>query len=252
MQDNSQKTIVVKPKPNKNKWSWYIAAAVLVCGILICLAYFGGTNSNAGKSPGGPASQTPAASTPQNTPAQNTTPAVVTPPKTPVNQTPAPASTPSPALPTPPPKPTPTVTIPVSSALITKQAYQMVLTLDDMGQGWMAGSAASPGRPQVYSSSHMTFTKGSAFSPVVQNTVDVYRTVDAAMNAFTVAKPANLASITLSYPNIGDECFLNDSVPTNKLLVFRKNNVVASIIVQQDKTSDLVSYAQIVERKITP
>lgn len=262
MQDNSQQTVVVKPKPNRANRTWYIAAAVVAGGILICLAYFAGANLNTGKSQA-PAAQTPAASKPQ------TTTPISTPSTTPVTQppaqTPAPSPTPTPTVSNPPSTPvaTPPQQTPSqpsnppaastsSSGLIMKQAYTMTLTLDDMGAGWMLGNAGSPGKPQIFSSSHVTFTKGSSFSPAVQNTVEVYRTVDAAITAYQAEKPANAATLTLSYPSIGDECFMNDTVATNKVLVFRKSNVVVWIMVQQDKTSDPVHYAQIVEQKVTP
>jgi hypothetical protein len=262
MQDNSQQTVVVKPKPNRSNRTWYIAAAVVAGGILICLAYFAGVGSNAGKSQA-PAVQTPAASKPQsNTPQQTTTP-VSTPSNPPITQPPAQTPTPTASNPpstpvTTPPQQTPSqpsnppAASTTSSGLIMKQAYTMTLTLDDMGAGWIPGNAGSPGKPQIFSSSHVTFTKGSSFSPVVQNTVEVYRTVDAAITAYQAEKPANAATLSLSYPSIGDECFLNDTVATNKTLVFRKNNVVVWIMTQQDKTSDPVHYAQIVEQKVTP
>jgi hypothetical protein len=259
MQDNSQQTVVVKPKPNRSNRTWYIAAAIVAGGIIFCLAYFAGVGSNANKS------QSPAVKpqTPQQTTAPVSTPS--NPPVTqPPAQAPAPAPTPTPApIPAPstpavsPPQQTPAPgnNPPVSStgtgSLITKQAYQMTLTLDDMGPGWMPGNAGSPGKPQIFSSSHVTYTKGTSFSPSVQNTVDVYRTVDAAIAAYEDAKPANTATLSMSYPNIGDECFLNDTVASNKMLVFRKNNVVVAVTVQQDKSSDPVHYAQIVEQKVT-
>ena len=121
-----------------------------------------------------------------------------------------------------------------------------------MGTGWVAGNATSPPRTQAFSTSNAMYTKGSAFSPIVQNTVTVYRTVDTAVNIFDVERTHAAANVTLSYPNVGDECFLNDSVLTNKTLVFRKNNVVAWITIQQDKSSDPEQYAKIVEQKIAP
>jgi hypothetical protein len=128
----------------------------------------------------------------------------------------------------------------------------MILTLADMGAGWHQSSAASPRGGTVFSSSHVVFTRGSAFSPVVQNTVSVYRTVDLAINAYDAEKAANADAVKLSNPFIGNECFLNESVAISKTLVFRKNNVVVWIQMQQDKTGDPVQYAQIVEQKITP
>ena len=273
MQDNSQQTFINQPPPEqvpapplmpqptpKPKtvtpiWVWIIAGLIVVGGIVGCLVYFAGLNQNAGTK--GPASQPPAATTPTTTPA---TPAASKPPSTPAVQPPAAAATPvtPPATPvvTPPPQTpaqpsNPPSASPVSSGtLINKQAYQLVLTLADMGTGWMQSSAASPSRPQVTSSSHMNFTQGSSFSPVVQSMASVFRSVEAAQNAYEAEKPANTATGAISHPNIGDECFLNDSVPNNKVLVFRKSNVVAWIIVQQDKTSDLLPYARTVEQKI--
>ena len=267
MQDNSLETVINKPKPKQTMLGWYIAAAVLVCGILICLAYFAGANQNAGTK--SPAAQTPVASTPQNTTPQNTAPAATTPANIPVTQQPAPVSTPTPAVTTPPATPvvTSVVTPPAqtpsqpsnptpsssldSSTLVTKQAYQMTLNISDMGSGWTQSSAASPSATGVSSSSHVIFTEGSSFAPVVHCIVAVYRSVTAATNAYDAQRPATTASLSLSSVAIGDECFLNDTVANNKVLVFRQNNVVATIIIQQDKTGDPVKYAQIVEQKIT-
>ena len=255
MQDNSQETVINKPKPKQTMLGWYIAAAVLVCGILICLAYFAGANQNAGTK--SPATQTPVASTPQPATPQNTAPVVTTPP---VTQQPAPVSTPTPAVTTPPVAVTPPAQTPSqppppssidSSALITKQAYQMTLNLTDMGPGWTGSSAASPSRTGVASSSHVIYTQGSSFASVVHCIVGVYRTINSAINAYDTERPATTASLSLSSPAVGDESFLNDTVSNNKVLVFRKNNVVVSIIIQQDKTADPVKYAQIVEQKIT-
>jgi hypothetical protein len=125
----------------------------------------------------------------------------------------------------------------------------MVLTLDDMGPGWLRGIAGSAGQAQVYSSSHVQYTKGTSFSPVVQNTVAVYRSVAAAQNAYEAERPT---TASVSNPGIGDESFLNDSVPIDKKLVFRKDNVVVWVWLQNDKTEDPVHYAQIIEPRITP
>jgi hypothetical protein len=260
MQDNSQETVANKPKPKKTMLGWYIAAAILVCGIIICLAYFAGANQNTGTK--NPVSQTPAASTPQSTTPKNTAPAVTTPS---VTQQPAPVSNPAPAAVTPPATPvaTPPAQTPSqssnplpsgsldSSTLVTKQAYQMTLNLTDMGSGWTASSAAAPSATGVTSSSHVIFTEGSSFAPVVHCIVAVYRSITLATNAYDAQRPATTASLSLSSLAIGDECFLNDTLANNKVLVFRQNNVVVLIIIQQDKTGDPLKYAQIVEQKIT-
>jgi hypothetical protein len=82
----------------------------------------------------------------------------------------------------------------------------------------------------------------------VQNTVVVYREVKLAQDAYNNAKPSG---VTLSNPSIGDECFLNNSVPIDRLLVFRKSNVVVWVWLKQDKTGDIESYAKTVEKKVT-
>ena len=123
----------------------------------------------------------------------------------------------------------------------------MTLTLEDVGQGWLKGNAVPPSRETVTSSCSVHYYKGTSFSPVIQNTVAVYRNLDAAQRAYT-KEESNQTSVT--HPSIGNECFLNDAVPINKLLVFRKANVVVWVWLQQDKKGDLEHYAMIVEPRI--
>jgi len=124
----------------------------------------------------------------------------------------------------------------------------MTLTLDDMGQGWLKGNAVQGTRGDVISSSSAHYYKGTSFSPVVQNTVAVYRSMSSAMSAYA-KEEANQATVT--HPSYGNECFLNDSVAINKLLVFRKDNVVVWIWLQQDKKGDIEQYAKILALRIT-
>jgi len=150
---------------------------------------------------------------------------------------------------TPPGSTPPPVSALDATTLITKQASQMTLTIDDMGQGWTRGNAVAPAIQQVTSSSHVYYTQGSSYAPGVQNTVAVYRSIAGAENSFAREKQANLST---SNPGIGTECLLNDSVPINKLLVFRKNNVVVWVWLKQYKEGDIERYARIVEQRITP
>jgi len=134
-----------------------------------------------------------------------------------------------------------------ATTLISRQAYQLTLTLDDMGPGWARGNAAAPAIQQVTSSSHVCYTQGSAYTPGVQNSVAVYRSIAVANKAYAREKEANHAD---SNPNIGDECLLNDSAPINRLLIFRKNNVVVWVWLKQYKEGDIERYARIVEQRI--
>lgn len=125
----------------------------------------------------------------------------------------------------------------------------MTLTFDDMGPGWIKGSGIPPSKALVYSTCVVQYTRGATFAKNVLNMVAVYRSIAAAQNAYELEKPSN---VTVSSPNIGDECFLNDSVGINKELVFRKNNVIVWVWVQNDKSGDPEPYARIVLQKISP
>jgi hypothetical protein len=196
----------------------------------------------------------PSAGTPQNTtPPAAITPVPVTPaPPAPTTPTPPPAPAPAPVpiiTVTPPAQPVPTVQPPAAENLIRRDAGAMTLTLDDMGQGWLKGNSVQASKGEVISSSSVHYYKGTSFSPVVQNTVAVYRSMDAATRAYA-AEQANQSSVT--HPAIGNECFLNETVLINKLLVFRKQNVVVWIWLQQDKKGDVEHYANIVAPRIIP
>jgi hypothetical protein len=131
--------------------------------------------------------------------------------------------------------------------LATKEAYLMVLTMEDMGSGWVKGNVSPPASRDSTSSSQVSYSQGSNFAPTVQNTVVVYRNMQAAVSAYAGARPSG---VSLSNPAIGDECFLNDSVAIERLLVFRQSNVVVWIWLKQYKSGDIEGYARTVEKKI--
>lgn len=162
-------------------------------------------------------------------------------PETPMTSTPIQTVTPPPAT-------IPNIPVPEMENLIRTEACKMVLTLDDMGDGWVKGNAVPPSRGEVISSCSVHYYKGSSFSPVLQNTVAVYRSIDYASRAFAREETSQTV---VTHPGYGDECFMNDSVAINKLLVFRKDNVVVWIWLQNDKKGNIESYARIIEQKIT-
>lgn len=136
-----------------------------------------------------------------------------------------------------------------ADGMITRQAYQMVLTKDDLGMSWIKGNISPPPASYSLSSSHVSYSQGANFAPTVQNSVVVYRSIEAAVKAYDTAKPSGPS---VSSPAIGDACFLNGSVPIDRLLVFRKANVVAWVWLKQYKTGDIEGYARIVEKRVTP
>jgi hypothetical protein len=211
----------------------------IVLGLFVGSACTSGGATQPQENPGGKSEET-------------TAPAGITPPVSPpppVEPLPPPSipATPDPANQPPPDSNSPTGDSPDATALITRQASQMTLTLKDMGPGWTQGSAIAPSIQQVTSSSHVYYTQGSSYAPGVQNTVAVYRSIAFAENAYTKEKQANPS---VSNPAIGDECLLNDSVPINKVLIFRKNNIVVWLWVKQYKEGDIERYARIVEQRI--
>lgn len=125
----------------------------------------------------------------------------------------------------------------------------MALTLDDLGQTWSRVTVGSQSVLYATSVCHVGYQQGGYYAAIVQNTVAVYRTVDAASNAYNQGKTS---SPSLSSAAIGDECFINDSNPLNRELVFRKNNVVVSVLLKNYQSGDLEHYARIVESRISP
>jgi hypothetical protein len=119
--------------------------------------------------------------------------------------------------------------------------------MEDMGIGWIKGNVSPAAIRDTLSSSQVAYSQGANFAPTVQNSAVVFRNLQSAVKAYAGARPSGPS---LSNPAIGDECFLNDSVPTDRLLVFRKGNVVVWIWLKQYKSGDIVGYARTVEKKI--
>ncbi|MBI4288201.1 MAG: hypothetical protein HY671_07235 [Chloroflexi bacterium] len=134
-----------------------------------------------------------------------------------------------------------------SPQLVTKDASQLVLALSDFKPGWTQLSSKSTTKQGAQSAYHSYFYRGTVYPPVVQNTVAVYPSVDSAIQMYLGEKPQN---VSLEYPEIGDECFVNTAVDINKVLVFRKSNVIVWIWLQQAPFDDITPYAKKIEGKI--
>jgi hypothetical protein len=231
------------------KGVYFVIAPVIMVSLVLCAC-----TATGAQQPASPALQDNT-STAANTPAINPAPTVPSIPVTPESpKNPAIPATPAASTPTqsglpPPPSIAQLAKIdtPAAENLIRTEANLMTLTLDDMGPGWMKGNPVSPSRQDVISASSVHYYKGTSFSSVVQNTIGVYRSMDAAIRAYA-KEEANQSAVT--HPAFGNECFLNDSVAINKLLVFRKANVVSWLWLQNDKKGDVEPYAKIVASKI--
>lgn len=132
-------------------------------------------------------------------------------------------------------------------ALITQNASELVLAVEDFEPGWVQQSAKPVTKEGAQSAYHVYFYKGTFYPTVVQNTVAVYPSIDLAKQVYLGEKPQN---VSLEYPKVGNECFLNIAVPENQRLVFRTSNVVVWLWLQQDMFGDVKSYARIIEGKI--
>jgi len=130
---------------------------------------------------------------------------------------------------------------------ISEDAATLVLSLDDFEPGWTLLKQQEVIIENTLSAYHVYFYKGTISPPVIQNTVAVYSNEDFAKEGYLKEKPTN---VSLDYPDIGDECFLDISVEINKLLVFRIENVVVQIKLQQDYFEDIEKYGRIVEQKV--
>ncbi len=132
--------------------------------------------------------------------------------------------------------------------IVTIEASQLSLQLEDFDVGWIESTAESTTKEGALSAYHVYYHEGSSLFPsVIQSTIVVYPTIDIAQQVYLDEKPTN---ISLDDPDVGNESFLDVSVPMQEYLVFRENNVVVWIWLQQDLTEDIKRYAQIVEKKI--
>ena len=230
---------------------WISGAAVLLISLMMAVPVMSACTINEAAQTPLPADQ-PAAQPPVTTP-DATTPSI---PVTPVPAAPATPAAPAEATPaastpivtvTPPAKPIPTVVPPELENIVKTEACKMTITLQDMGPGWIKGNPVPPSRGEVISACTVHYYMGSSFSPVLQNTVAVYRSLSYAQRAYAKEEASH---INKTHPPFGDECFMDTSVPINKLLVFRKVNVVVWIWLQNDKKGELEPYARIVEQRI--
>lgn len=136
------------------------------------------------------------------------------------------------------------------SQLITKDASELVLTIADFEPGWVQQSAKTTTKEGAQSAYHVYFYDGKLLPlspPVIQNTTAVYPSIELAQQVYLDAVPKN---VSVENPQIGDECFLDISIPVQKRLVFRKSNVVVWLWLQQDPFGDVKSYARIIEERI--
>jgi len=244
---NGGEVTVKKGGKARSRQSLYL---LVVCIVILCAALGACTTAGAVQQPSDSSPQDSASSATSTTANISGNQVVATVPVTPVTPVVPATTTPPAQTVTPPPAtstPATVVNTPVAENLIRTPACQMALTINDMGQGWMKGNAVSTARGEIISSCSVHYYQGSSFAPVVQNTVAVYRSLDAASRIYA-KEEANQAAVT--HPPFGNECFLNDSVAISKLLVFRKDNVVVWIWLQQDKKGDLLPYANIVEPRI--
>jgi hypothetical protein len=225
----------------------------LMC--VIAVNFIACTSTSVVEQPVAPNDQQPASSSAQNNasqiPAISITQTPVLPSTLITTPTPtdsAPSQSPQPDEKT--PSPTSQANIvnpPAAEDLIRTEACKMTLTIEDVGAGWLKGNAVPASKGEVTSSCGVHYYKGTSFSPVIQNTTAVYRSVAYAERAY--AKEA-AKQATMTHPAYGNECFLNDSVAINKILVFRKINVVVWVWLQQDKKGDIEHYAAIIDQKI--
>jgi hypothetical protein len=133
--------------------------------------------------------------------------------------------------------------------LVNKDASQLVLTINDFESGWTRAKAEPATKTGARSAYYVYYYQGITYPPVVTNTVAVYPSIEQAKQVYNAEKPSN---VSLTYPNIGNECFYNEAINIKKELVFRKNNVVVWVSLLQNILGDAEQYARKIENKIVP
>jgi len=134
--------------------------------------------------------------------------------------------------------------------LITKDASELVLTVDDLESGWVLIVDRSETQPNADSAYYVQFRTGSdalANPPTLDNKVAVYPNVGSAQSALNDEKPKD---VSLEYPDIGDASFFDTSNPLAQKLVFRENNVLVWVTLYNDTLNSPESYAEKVEQRI--
>jgi len=131
-----------------------------------------------------------------------------------------------------------------TNELITKDASEMVLTLDDFEAGWTLSSSENITASKASSESayEVLFYRPYTF---LRNEVAVYASIDLAKAVYSSQVPTK---VSLEHPGIGDECFLDAPNLLAEVLVFRKENVVVWVSAILGKTQP---YAGKVEAKIS-
>lgn len=92
---------------------------------------------------------------------------------------------------------------------LVRNASELVLIIDNFESGWVQHSAQPIVKEGAQSAYHNYFYRGIIYPSVIQNTVAVYPSTDLAKQIYRSEIPQN---VSLEYPEIGDECFLDNAV----------------------------------------
>jgi len=136
---------------------------------------------------------------------------------------------------------------PTHSELVTRDASELVLTINDFEPGSVQLESGVVNKENTQSAYQVYFriNEENCCNALVRNTVAVYPSINSEKMIYLDAKPTD---VSLEYPKIGDECFLNI---LNKLLVFRKSNVVVWVQFQPNDFSNVKPYAKIIAKRIS-
>ncbi|GEM_PF-1194580 len=142
----------------------------------------------------------------------------------------------------------PAATTPTPS-LITKPASQLVLTISDLGSGWIVSGAAATSRSNATSAYQSSFGNiQNIYSPsLLTSEVAVYSSIDAAHQAYMTELSLKASASNSHY---GDESFYYSYTGLLQDLVFRKANVVVWVSLKNDAFGSPNSGASIVLGKI--
>lgn len=127
--------------------------------------------------------------------------------------------------------------------LVTKQASELVLTMDEVGEGWTQTSTENTTNARTGAQS--AFARYYFRNTPMKIAAAVYPSIQRAKDVYSNEIPTK---VSLDHPAIGDKCFLDTSNNVGaSRLVFRRKNVVVWVAVRYYGTQ---YYARMVEAKI--
>ncbi len=132
--------------------------------------------------------------------------------------------------------------------LITANASKLVLSSSDVRPGWVRSADRMTDGRDTESACSVSFQYNIGVPPLnMSNRVAVYPDVDTAEQAY---EKIAYQDDSVDNCDIGDECLLDVSTEKNTFLLFRENNVIVQLWINEDRFNEVTTYANIIEKRM--